>query len=251
MRNVLWGLAALALSCSEQRFSSNPPLFGPEPAVSLSVETSVETGDAAVELAAAARRPLESTDGVEQPGGAADAGPIADAGALAGRRAARPTHALTVVACSPDVPSCPPSEADASAENSYRVVFGSGRGVLRSRGQAATDLYNELRDRTALGERVDAEVVLRDAIGSAPRGSAALRSTIRLDIAKNDPLARSAFVLLDLVDDRGEVTLDVVHWSAVSNCTVSLGASAGDGGSPQCLIAEPERTHRPNSALSW
>jgi hypothetical protein len=46
---------------------------------------------------------------------------------------------------------------DASNEGNYHVVFGSGRGAIRSRRQAVTELYEELRNRTALGQRLDAE----------------------------------------------------------------------------------------------
>lgn len=116
-----------------------------------------------------------------------------------------------------------------------------------------TDVYQELRDRTALGERIDAEVLHLDAT-AAPAGSRkrADHSTMQAD-ANADPLARCAFLLLDLVDQNGEVTLDVVHWSGVNGCTVSMGAGAGDGGEPQCLIKEPERLHDPRrkSGFEW
>lgn len=259
MRKLLSALVVAGLCSCEQRFSSNPPLLGPGAPGPSSLETAeagpgsaaLETAEAGLGSAAAPASSFAETSDAEANDASAQSGAAAGADAAAARRRAESSHALTVMVCSPDVPSCPPSETDASADEAYRVVFGSGRGVVRSRGQAATDLYNELRDRTALGERVDAEVVARDAIATAPRGASPLRSTIRLEIAKNDPLARSAFLLLDLVDERGEVTLDVVHWSGLSRCVVSLNALQGDGGAPQCLLNEPERANRPKSPFSW
>jgi hypothetical protein len=116
-----------------------------------------------------------------------------------------------------------------------------------------TDIYEMLRDRTTLGERIDAEAVHRDAPGThaAPR-EATRGATMQAD-PDGTPLAKCASLLLDLADDSGEVTLDVVHWSGLSGCTLSVGASAGDGGAPQCLIKEPERPHdlRKKSGFSW
>ena len=60
---------------------------------------------------------------------------------------------------------------EGSADASYRVVFGVGRGASRSRAQTVADLYQELRDRTALGSRLEAEAhAVGDAVGAAPSG---------------------------------------------------------------------------------
>jgi hypothetical protein len=194
------------LGC-EERFSANPPPIAPESLGPASSSTSVDALFATTTL---------------------------DAGAVA-----RDTsHALTVTLCSVSSPPCPASEADAS----YRVVFGSGRGAIRSRGQAMADLYKELRDRTASGERLDAEpraagdggTPIAMGGGSSPKASA----------TNDDPIAQCAFQLLDLVDGVGEVSLDVVHASGAHGCRVSLGRAA-DGGISRCLVQDPERPRRP------
>jgi hypothetical protein len=67
------------------------------------------------------------------------------------------SHALTVTTCSSSKRPCSAPGADASTAASYLVVFGSGRGEVRSRGQAVTELYEELRNRLTSGERIDVE----------------------------------------------------------------------------------------------
>jgi hypothetical protein len=207
---LLFAMALLGLWCCEEHVSSDPP-----PRAAESVSSSPDMID----------KLLGS--------GTADAGPVA----------MDSSHALTVTSCSASPQQCPASEADASAEASYRVVFGSGRGAIRGRGQAMADLYRELRDRTALGEKLGAQP-------RAPEASDAStvfkgRAPKQASTENSDPIAHCAFQLLDLVDSVGEVTLDVVHGAGSSGCMVSLGKSPGDGGAVQCLVKEPERPRRP------
>jgi hypothetical protein len=179
-------------------------------------------------------------------------GPASSSGALdallaastsdAGSVAVDSSHALTVTLCSASPQSCPGAEADASGEGAYRVVFGSGRGAVRSRGQAMADLYKELRDRTASGERLDAE--LRPSDGGAAPATSGHGSGAKAGADNSDPMAQCAFRLLDLVDGAGEVTLDVFHGSGSRGCRVSLGRALGDSGAGQCLVQEPEQPRR-------
>jgi hypothetical protein len=200
-RLALLVLASGGLFGCEERFSANPPPIAPE---SLPPASSSNAVDALL-----APTPLD-----------------------AGVAAPDSSHALTITLCSSSAQPCP--EADAT----YRVVFGSGRGAARSRGQAMADLYKELRDRTASGERLDAETHAPGASrGPAPVGGGSSKAS------NDDPIAQCAFQLLDLVDGVGEVTLDVVHGSGSDGCRVSLGRSA-DGGASRCLVKDPERPHR-------
>jgi hypothetical protein len=208
MRNLLVLVAAAAgfFAC-EQRFSSNPTPLGPE---SFAAGTS---SSAAVDAL------LTST--------VSDAGPATLA----------PSRALTVTICSSSPGACPPAETDGSTAQSYRVVFGSGRGEIRSRGQAMADLYGELRDRTASGERLNAQ---SHALGDAGARSGG-GSTTQASAESKDPIARCALRMLDVVDSAGELTLDLIHGFGSNGCMVSLGPLAADGGAAQCLVKEPER----------
>jgi hypothetical protein len=149
---------------------------------------------------------------------------------------------MTVTACSSSPHRCQPPNGDASADVSYFVVFGSGRGEIRLHGQAMTDLYEELRNRTAFGERLDAEP--RDPGDAGAATAARGRTRTKESEGSSDPLAQCAFHLLDLVDDVGEVTLDIVHGQGSSGCLVWLRRS-NDGGASECLVQEPERLQRP------
>jgi hypothetical protein len=165
--------------------------------------------------------------------------PSEDAGALARGTSSDVSRAMTITLCSASTEPCRSSTGDAGAEGSYRVVFGSGRAVVRSREQAKTDLYSELRDRTALGDRLDAEL---HAPGDAMVPAAAERaSTGTAGTASGDPLSKCTFQLLDLVDDIGEMSLSVVHGARSGGCTLSVRGPAlgGDGGS-HCLLQAPE-----------
>jgi hypothetical protein len=207
-RLVLLALAFGGLCGCVERFSANPPPIAPESLPPVTSSNAV----------AALMAPTPTA---------------ADAGAVA----ADSSHALTITLCSSSAQPCPGSDADGG----YRVVFGSGRGAVRSRGQAMADLYKELRDRTASGERLDAETRSPGGAGSpAPVGGGA---SSKATGSKDDPISQCAFQLLDLVDGVGEVTLDVVHGSGSHGCQVSLGRSA-DGGASRCLVQEPERPHR-------
>jgi hypothetical protein len=159
------------------------------------------------------------------------------------------SHAMTVTICSASPLACPASAADASADMSYHVVFGSGRGVIRSRGQAMADLYNELRDRTASGERIDAKPRAPGDVG--PPALPSRVSTTKASAGSSDAIAKCALQLLDLVDGVGQVTLDVIYGSGSSGCMVSLGRFAADGGASQCLVQEPERPHRPGGGIGF
>ena len=150
----------------------------------------------------------------------------------AGAAAAEPPHAMAVMLCAPGSRLCLASPGGDLHEARYRVVFGSGRAEVRSRGQAMADLYQELRDRTAAGEHLAAEP---RAVGDG--GAPSTRDTRRpVTSADTDPLSQCAFHLLDLVDGAGEVHLDVVHTDAAHACKVSL----GKGSSAPCLVPDAE-----------
>jgi hypothetical protein len=204
------------LAC-EQRFSSEPPPVTPG---------SPTASPSAIDALLAAR--------------------IADAGTATGDA----PHAMTVTLCSVSPHQCPPPDPGASGEATYRVLFGSGLASVRSRGQAMADLYKELRDRTAVGERLDAE---SHAPGRAvPLAKPDHAPTTEASEGNSDPVTRCAFHLLDLVDGVGEVTLDVVHESGLANCTVSLGGASATHGAAQCLISAPDRPKgRPTGGLNF
>lgn len=210
-------VALVGWSGCEQRFSANPPL-GPDSFPSGSSSTSLEALFA----------------------------PSPDSGALAQDN----FHAMTVTLCS-SVAACGTSEADASIDLRYRVVFGSGRGEIRSRGQAMADLYEELRNRLSAGERLDAEPHPPGISGTAGPGDAGKStalgggSTPEASAGSGDPIARCAFHLIKLVDDAGEVNLDVVHGTGSNRCMVSVGYSAASSGASECLLQEPDRPRPP------
>ncbi len=210
MRSLLvsFTVSVCALFSCEQRFASNPPPLAPE------------TPD-----------PSSSSGGID-----ALFPPTTDAGSLA----LDSSHAMTVILCSKKPEACGAAEAEASDDRSYRVVFGPGHGAIRSRRQAMTDLYEELRSRTTLGQRLRAEPHASSETGvRTAKGGMSKANTDGSDV-----VARAAFQLLDLVDSVGEVTLDRVYDGGTSGCVVSLGQAA-DGGASQCLIEEPERPHQP------
>jgi hypothetical protein len=151
-------------------------------------------------------------------------------------------HMMTITLCSASPQPCSLSDGDASTSVSYRVVFGSGRATIRSRGQVTTDLYNELRDRTTSGEEVDVELRV-SGDGGAP---ASLGGSLAQKMPSgSESLARCAFRLVDLIDSVGGVTLDATHEFGSSGCSVSLGRLAADTSASQCLIERPERASRP------
>jgi hypothetical protein len=161
--------------------------------------------------------------------------------------AAAPTeaayHALTITHCLSSPTPCLPPEGEGSLSTSYSVVFGSGRGAVRSRGQATADLYNEMRHKTSSGERLDVEVyTLADGGAWAPVPNGL---EVRKNASGGDPLAECAQELLGFVDDAGEVTLDVLHESGSKGCMVTMSHLSADGGASQCLVEEPEHPHGP------
>jgi len=210
MRVVLaFALALVGAAACEQRFSSDPPRLAPESST-----------------------PAPSSGRVDPILGPS----AADSVAVSQNQ----SHAMAVIFCSAGQASCPTSEADASPDARYRVIFGSGHAEIRSRGQAMADLYKELRDRTSAGERLDAEArAPGDAGGRAVAGDRTRKSE-----ESSDALSQCAFHLIDLVDGVGEVTLDVIRTAGVQGCMVSLGGSVSDGGAAQCLIQAPERPKR-------
>jgi hypothetical protein len=202
----------VALACCEQRFSAAPPPMAPE-----SAPSAVSSGALASLLASS----------------------TSDAGAVETQ-----ARAMTVTLCAASSQPCELAEAGAVDEAMYRVVFGSGRAEIRSRVQAMTDLYKELRDRTTAGERLAA-------IPHAPRSSGGAYTTSAGASAKagegeGDDITRCAFHLLDLVDGVGEVVVERLPRFASTGCIVSLGRPGGDAGVPQCLIKEPERANTRN-----
>jgi hypothetical protein len=158
------------------------------------------------------------------------------------------SHAMTVTNCAWPTGPCAGVDIDASAEGSYRVVFGSGRASIRSRGQAMADLYREMRDKTSAGQRLDLEPHTPGA-ADASAGPAAPHAS---NPSGSDPITQSAFVALDLVDAVGEVNVDVVYGTGADGCLISLGRAARGG--QQCLVHEPERAKRINTSspgMSW
>ena len=153
------------------------------------------------------------------------------------------SRAMTVTLCSASPQECATSGETPALERSYHVVFGSGRGFVRSRGQAKADLYKELRDRTKSGEELDAEPrAIGD--GGAPR-SAGADTTTNESADNSDPIAECAAHLLEVVDRAGSVSLDVIHAFGSTGCKVSLGRAAGDAGASFCLVKGPERPEAP------
>jgi hypothetical protein len=211
-------LAMGVLSACEQRYSGDAPANAPvnPPA------TSSTAGLAAV-LA------LDATD--------------------AGHVALSTSHAMIVTNCGWPTHPCGDLDSNATADGSYRVTFGSGHASVRSRGQAMSDLYREMRDKTSAGQRLDIEARSPSAsstspapVGAVPRGGS------------NDPITQASFVVLGLVDTIGEADVDVVYGGSAEQCVISLGRGPGaDAGAGPCLVREPERPKRipMGTGLQW
>ncbi|MGO9838588.1 MAG: hypothetical protein ACLP1X_30770 [Polyangiaceae bacterium] len=217
-RLVPFAVALVGLFACEQRFSSDPPLV-PE------------------------SRTQASSSGYLD----ALLAPVTDAGSVVRNS----SHAMTITICASSPAPCRALQPDASSDESYLVVFGSGRGAVRSREQATTDLYQELRNRMAAGERLDVE---SHAPGDA-KAAAAMGDTwtTKATAGSSDPIAQCAVHLFALVGRVGEVTIDVVHGLGSSGCLVSLGQPT-DGGTPPCLVQEPERAKGPEGmgrGMTW
>lgn len=190
----------------EQRFSSDPPLVPEGPAPGPSSSSAIDALFA----------------------------PIADAGATTSDS----SRAMSIVSCWTNASGC--REGDASAGGTYRVVFGSGRGEIRSRSQAMADLYEELRNRTTAGDRLVAEVRAPGDAGATPAPGAG-KATTTTASSSGDPISRCAFRFLDRVDEIGEVDIYVDHRSGPGGCSVLLRRS--DTGSSECLV-QPEQSPR-------
>jgi hypothetical protein len=154
------------------------------------------------------------------------------------------SHAMIVSTCASSTKPCSAAVADAALSNQYFVVFGSGRGVVRSRDQALTDLYEELRNRMEAGERLDVRSGASSASTSSGRREQGQPQTSTASGGQGETVIRCAFRLLGLVDEVGQVTLDIVHGMGDKACLVSLERSRSTEAS-QCLIQAPERPHRP------
>ena len=94
-------VAIAALSACEQRFSATPSTEGSPPPFL------ADAGEAWLNPA------------------------VGDAGGAAGGWAS--SHAMTIASCASGSPECPAPESDAAVPAAYRVVFASGRAVIRSR----------------------------------------------------------------------------------------------------------------------
>jgi hypothetical protein len=162
------------------------------------------------------------------------------------------SHAMIVTNCGWPTHPCGDMDPNAAADSSYRVTFGSGHASFRSRGQAMSDLYREMRDKTSAGQQLDIEArspTEGHASPPAPVG-AVHRGT------SSDLISQSTFVVLDLVDNIGEADIDFVYGTGSDQCVISLGRAsdkAADGGKGPCLVREPERPKRIplGTGLSW
>jgi hypothetical protein len=155
----------------------------------------------------------------------------------------RASRVLTVTRCLAGATACQPENGEVALRDSYHVVLGSGRGAVHSRLQVAAELYNELRYRTASGQHLNARVRRVADGGSPPRAAGSKEEKP----GGEDSLPHCAQELLDLVDDAGEVTIDVLHGHGASTCMISLGELSADGTPSRCLVAEPERSAAPRS----
>ena len=165
-----------------------------------------------------------------------------DAGPNDAQAALETSHAMIVSTCASSTKPCSDSVADA-APSQYFVVFGSGRGVVRSRDQAMTDLYEELRNRIEAGERLDVRSGKASASdASAPREQGQTQPSTATSAGQGETVTHCALRLLRLVDEVGQMTLDVVHGMGDKTCLVSLERSI-EGST--CLIQAPERPHQP------
>jgi len=203
---MLSGTAVGAVCACEQRFSATPPRPAETPGASSSA-----TLDALLRQS------------------------VSDAGASTSEG----SHAMSISSCSWIPQDCLSADQDASVDAMYHVVFGSGRGVVRTREQAMTDLYRELRDRLDAGDRLRVRPRARADLGG---GGGRHAPSTTPSTPSSDAVAQSAMRLLDTVDGLGELLVDVNH-NARSGCMLSLEQSVGDAGVSQCLIDEPERPH--------
>jgi hypothetical protein len=182
------------------------------------------------------------------PSGATSLEAILGQGAAdAGTPGGRVSRVLTVTRCLVSATPCQPEKGEVALRDSYHVVFGSGRGAVQSRLQVEAELYNELRYRTSSGEHLNARVRYAADGGAVPRAPVTKAAASKDDKpGGEESLPHCAQELLDLVDDAGEVTVDVLHGDGASTCMVSLGELSADGTRPRCLVAAPERGVAPS-----
>jgi hypothetical protein len=158
-----------------------------------------------------------------------------------------------VAECSREGAQCSLANGTPPPGPTYVVAFGTSAGSTRSRQQAMTDLYRELRDRTASGSHLAARSQhLAESEGGGPAADDA--DSKEAKSAGGDPLVDAAFELMKIVDREGEITID----SAPSNrsCRVSfvqptpLDASAGED---RCFQAEERHEGRPSRGrgIQW
>ncbi len=211
---VTVGLAMMLSLACEQRFSSTPGRSPADPAAASDAGANPADFDVLW-----ARNPFD-----------------------AGHATAVVEHAMTVTLCSMSPDPCPTPPSDAPGEARYRVVYGSSRPEVRSRGQAMADVFKEMRDRTAAGERLVVEPRAPGEAGAPTRPPGAGESTTTAATAGNgDPLSRCAFHVLDLVDGTGGITLDVARNFGSRGCLVQQGWSA----TAMCLVQGPDAPARP------
>jgi hypothetical protein len=156
-------------------------------------------------------------------------------------------HAMIVTNCAWPSHPCAGLESAGPDEGSYRVIFGSGHGSVRSRGQTISDLYREMRDKTSSGQRLDIEARNPTADGGVVPPAGAHGG------GGDDPISRASFVVLSLVDNLGEAVVDALYNSDADQCVISVGRAVADAGAPPCLVRAPERPKRlqTGTGLTW
>ncbi len=141
--------------------------------------------------------------------------------------AARPvevSHTIAVTLCSKEKDACQQATALQPMEASYKVVFGSGTGAIRTRRQAMTDLYKEIRERTGWGTQLTAQVHRLDRASTLTKGPSARPSS-----SEADALAEAAFqfgVGPLLTRDFGELTR---WWPCFKRHEQTMQAGVGRG----------------------
>jgi hypothetical protein len=148
------------------------------------------------------------------------------------------SHAMILSTCTSNPKPCSDSVGDAAPSGQYFVVFGSGRGVVRSRDQALTDLYEELRNRIEAGERLDVRSARSSDTAPSGREHGQAQPSMATSEGKGETASHCALRLLGIADEVGQLTLDVVHGKGDGGCLVTLDVS-------RCLIQAPEKPHRP------
>jgi hypothetical protein len=142
---------------------------------------------------------------------------------------------LRVVQCARDVDSCTrPGASEPAPGEGYLVAAGSGRGTLRTREQALTDVYQELRDRTQFGSHLVVRPLRLPVpeAGMLPTGGEGSPGKPR----GGEPLIAAAFRAMATVDAEGGVTVDEDH--APGNCRVTIAEGDADAGVSSCAFED-------------